>query len=243
MMSAILARYGEEGAGILRKYNPDYLFRNQLDDKECFMDEHPTLISLSKKYDKKFPSAWVMAQLHDLSEFCGSSKKLTGHALQQCANVISMEFGFLKVSELLLFFQCFKAGKYGVFYGSVDPLVITSALRMFCKDRATSLNRYEQEERERKEEESKKNAETWEQYCKRNGIVGRPHPLARKPEKPADTKKKELDEKRLKMAIESAECIISNSNNLSENNLKLIRKMFKDKHKCEPEEFIKNHKI
>ena len=45
----------------------------------------------------------------------------------------------MKLPELMLFFQQFKAGKYGRFYGSVDPMVITTALQEFLRFRAERL--------------------------------------------------------------------------------------------------------
>lgn len=55
--------------------------------------------------------------------------------IKTCADVIAREYGYLKLTELMLFFSDFKAGKYGVFYGSVSPLQITYALRQFCEER------------------------------------------------------------------------------------------------------------
>lgn len=82
-----------------------------------------------------------------------------------CANVIATEFYYLSVTELMLFFHRFKSGRYGRFYGSVDPLVITTSLRDFLYERAIAYDRHEQEKRQRKEKEWRKNAITWEEYC------------------------------------------------------------------------------
>ena len=45
----------------------------------------------------------------------------------------------------MLFFQRFKAGHYGHFYGTVDPLVITEALQVFLEYRADRLARIERD--------------------------------------------------------------------------------------------------
>ena len=109
---------------------------------------------------------WLIPQLYNLSEYCGCKEKLQGKPLEECASIIANEFHYLKVSEMMLFFYRFKVGQYGRFYGSVDPLVITTSLREFLKERAYAYDRHEREERERQREEEMKNAVSWKQYCK-----------------------------------------------------------------------------
>lgn len=76
------------------------------------------------------------------------------------AAVIADNFGWLKLAELMLFFQQFKAGKYGHFYGAVDPMVITEALQMFIEFRAEKLAIIERErERELRRQAEAKRAE------------------------------------------------------------------------------------
>ena len=97
--------------------------------------------------------------------------------MEECAFVIATEFYYLKTSELMLFFHRFKTGRYGRFYGSVDPLIITTALRDFVAERASAYERHEQEERDKREQEEKKNAMTWEEFCMKNFGEIRPNPL------------------------------------------------------------------
>ncbi len=98
--------------------------------------------------------------------------------MQQCATVIATTYHYLTVSELMLFFFRFKAARYGRFYGSVDPLVITSALRDFVRERNDAYFKHEQEERERKEREAKKNHKpiTWDEYCMNTYGELKPYP-------------------------------------------------------------------
>lgn len=64
----------------------------------------------------------------------------------------------------MLFFWWFKSGKYGKFYGSVDPMVITSALREFIRDRNAIIAKRDSMEKEQKEKEWWKTALTYEQW-------------------------------------------------------------------------------
>jgi hypothetical protein len=68
--------------------------------------------------------------------------------------MIVSEFGFLKASEVMLFFYRLKAGRYGHFYGSIDPMVIMETLRnRFMPERAAVIDEAEREERRRERDE------------------------------------------------------------------------------------------
>lgn len=159
------------------QYSPSYQLEICGDSDMCFFGEYPTLATLKCYYGKNAPLAWLVPQLTDLAVYSGSKDKLSTEQYKQCAFIISSEYYYLKVSELMLFFHRFKAGRYGRFYGSVDPLVITTSLREFIKERAVAYERHDQEERERKERESQKKAVTWEEYCMREYGEVRPHPF------------------------------------------------------------------
>lgn len=64
----------------------------------------------------------------------------------------------------MLFFWWLKSGKYGKFYGNVDPMVITSALREFVQDRNAIIAKRDIMELEKKESEWKETALTYEQW-------------------------------------------------------------------------------
>ncbi|MBQ8066513.1 MAG: hypothetical protein IJ200_12775 [Prevotella sp.] len=146
------------------QYSPDYQREICGNTDLCYFGEFPTLSTLKLEYGKNAPVIWTLAQLYNLSEYCGCKGKLEGKPLEECAFVISTEFHFLKVSELMLFFHRFKTGRYGRFYGTVDPLIITESLRTFCTERWNAYERHEQAQREQRETESRKNAITYEQY-------------------------------------------------------------------------------
>ena len=163
-MDSVRRRYGEAGLEVMNVYNPDFLFGREKRSEDCFFGDYPTLSELDRRYGKRFSAAWLMVQLHDLSEYCGCHEKLSGRKLQQCAIVMAADFCYLKVTEFLLFFRRFKSGIYGRFYGAVDPLVITVSLREFLNDRSVAIERHEQEERRREKDEWGRKAVSYEQY-------------------------------------------------------------------------------
>lgn len=66
----------------------------------------------------------------------------------------------------MLFLFRFKAGLYGQFYGTVDPLIIMRALSVFCKDRQGAIERRNEEDRQRQAREARKKAVTWDEFCR-----------------------------------------------------------------------------
>lgn len=133
---------------------------------ECLFGKFPTLSDLNAKFDSRFSTAWVMAHLHDLSEYCGCKEKLYGNPLKQCAAVIADNFYYLKLTELMLFFHRFKSGVYGRFYGSIDPLIITTSIREFLKERSVLIERRNSAIRDTERQEWRRNAVSWEEYQK-----------------------------------------------------------------------------
>jgi hypothetical protein len=79
--------------------------------------------------------------------------------LLELSSIIKTEYYFLKASELLLFFYKLKAGEYGTFYGSVDPMVIMLALNQFRGFRIRQIEMYERED---KMDKIMKEREEWE---------------------------------------------------------------------------------
>ena len=133
----------------------------------AIMGDYPTLTDICQAYGPMFAAKWLMPQIADMSLFVGA-KNLTQRQQMQLAEVIATEYHYLKVTELLLFFYRFKTGRYGHFYGAVDPMVVTCALRTFVQERNDLIAQYEQEQRER-ENEAERVANppiTYEEYLK-----------------------------------------------------------------------------
>ncbi|MBO4550098.1 MAG: hypothetical protein J5733_05150 [Bacteroidaceae bacterium] len=149
----------------LVRFNPDAQMQICGDTKLCIKGDYPTLAEVRRDYGNAIPTAWLIPQLQNLSWYCGVRDKLNSSQLEECAYVIATEFSCLKISELMLFFHRFKSGRYGKFYGSVDPLVICQALREFVKERNNEIDRINNEERRRSLEEHAKTAVSWKEYC------------------------------------------------------------------------------
>ena len=166
MVKACLARYGDR-ENFMRLFNPDRQVEFGEHPDRCHFGSAPTLGTLRQAYGKNMPTSWLVPQLLNLSEYCGCKGKLTDAQLEECARVIANEHSCLKTTELMLFFSRFKAGRYGRFYGNIDPMVITSALMVFRRERAEAIAQHEAEKREKEREKQALEAISYDEFLKR----------------------------------------------------------------------------
>lgn len=242
----MITRYGDR-TKFLTLFNPDLQMKVCKDAKLCFFGDAPILSELNMTYGEMTATMWLVPQLYNLSEYCGCKDKLQGKPLEECASVIASEFYYLKVSELMLFFHRFKSGRYGRFYGSVDPLVITTSLRSFITERNNAIAEQERIEREQKAEEDRKNAITYEEYVAR---YGQPKCFKRNPLKDpvgaiADMKRQKQQKKPDAISEESllslAKEIVANSYNADNRTLQYLSGTFKKHSGMTPQEYIEKH--
>lgn len=241
----MITRYGDR-TNFLNLFNPDLQMKVCKDSRLCFFGDAPFLSELNMAYGEMTATMWLVPQLYNLSEYCGCRDKLQGKPLEECASVIATEFYFLKVSELMLFFHRFKSGKYGRFYGSVDPLVITTSLRSFLIERNNAIDEQERMERERKSDEERKGTITYEEYV---ANYGQPKCFRMNPlEDPigavtgGKSKEKETpdvlsEESMLMMAKE----IVSNSFGADKSTLQNLSDTFKKHSGMTPKEYLNKH--
>ena len=142
-VSALVARYGDR-EGFLKTFNPDKQDECLRNPELSYMGGAPTL-GLVRKAFGSTAEAWLVIQLAELSEYAGVKEKLTTRQLTDTALLIQQMYGHFKVTELMLFFRQFKSGRYGRFYGSVDPMLIMTALETFAGERAGKISIYARE--------------------------------------------------------------------------------------------------
>lgn len=140
------------------------------DADKCYFGEAPTLWNVNLFYGNGTSEEWLIYQLTDLSEFTGVSKKITAPQITQMAQLIVGDYGYLKMTEVMLFLRRFKTGRYGLFYGNVDPIVIISALgRFVIEERNGTLAAHELDEAKKqrdKELKDKRNI-SYEEYLRK----------------------------------------------------------------------------
>lgn len=140
----------------LAALNPNDQLGVCADQRSCYTGVFPTLTDIRQVYGGNSAEVWLAAEITDLAVFCGCREKMDADQVSRTALLITDAYPYLKTSELMDFFRRFKLGMYGRFYGSVDPMIITSALRSWMTDRATFIQGFERQDEDAKEAEERK---------------------------------------------------------------------------------------
>lgn len=142
--SECIRRYGtaEQFAAL---FSPQHQAQYCQRADRVFSGNAPTMTTLANAYGHDFAETWIECEVKELSEYTGCKDKITVRQTEDLAKIILSAYPYLMATELMLFFWRFKTGRYGRFYGAVDTMVVTTALRCFMTERRESLARLEQE--------------------------------------------------------------------------------------------------
>ena len=150
-------------------FNPSAQIAVARNPDRAFFGNSPSLVIMNKTYGENFAASWLLLQIYDLVAYSNSNGTLKGPQAEFLAEAIANEYFYLTASELLLFFYRFKLGKYGQFYGVVDPMRVTMALEEFCKERNEAIAHKEREAEEAERARWTENAISPQEYCRNMG--------------------------------------------------------------------------
>ncbi len=137
------------GADFMLIFNKDIQIKAALHIDRAYLGNAPTLNTVRLTYSYELLIIWIMAQLEDINDFVAVKQKMTLAQMEQSANIIATEYGYLKVTEIHLFLYRLKCGRYGTFYGCIDPLQLMQALNQFLEQRRTEINKIEQQNKQK----------------------------------------------------------------------------------------------
>lgn len=109
------------------------------------MGDYSTLAMLDLAFGENAASSWIVTLLANLNKFTGS-KNMDDAQTKSLAKILAFEYRDMKYSMIQLFFYRFKCGDFGKFYGKVDPMVITCALKDFAEECEQKRRQYMAEE-------------------------------------------------------------------------------------------------
>ena len=221
----------------------------------CQKIDSPTLATLSAAYPalttkdgqkiENTAITWMQGQLLAVCTFVNVNGKLSDWQLNTLCQQIIADYPTVTMMEFILFCSRLRSGKYCSFYGNIDPLLILKAFTDFLEDRNKDLWRKAEADRKEKEEreaeESRKNAISWEEYCRREGIKDTTHPFERIAKKLGEAAKPKEKKK-----AETAADILKTAKWIMSETIKSVREsysiIFKKKYGCTPQEYVDKHK-
>lgn len=139
----------------LIKFNPKKQNEYIKHFDRCFIGDALRLTDVAGAYEEKTAIFWIKIQLLDLALFTGVKKPSDEQITMLCETILA-NYGYLKVTELMVFFSKFKAGQFERFFGNFDAMVITTSLATFIELRKNwifeAYQRQENEKREKRHE-------------------------------------------------------------------------------------------
>ena len=137
-------RYGSKITDLATIFAPQYQQVVARDPDKCMTDPNvPSLSVVVNAYGLNGTVGWIMAQMEDLNRVTGGHDKADARELQSAAEAIVVNYPYLRLTDIMLFFSRFKAGLYGRFYGKTDTMVITTALSQYAIWRKAEMERIE----------------------------------------------------------------------------------------------------
>lgn len=123
-----------------------------------------TLKEISDLYGSKTARLTIIPHIADFVMFTNSKDVMGEQSIIQCADVIVTSYGYLKVTEIMLFFFKYKSGDLGNVYGSISPLDITTSLKKFCGVLYSIREKQKDMEMQDKRNRQHEGCVTYEQY-------------------------------------------------------------------------------
>lgn len=127
---------------LAREFAPHRQHLLARDPDRCMTDADAPLLSVVESvYGVNAAIGWLVGQIEDLFKMTAVGAKADFSAMTSAAEVILANYPDLRVTDIMLFFSRFKAGRYGKFYGAADPLAVTEALARYREERREALGR------------------------------------------------------------------------------------------------------
>lgn len=142
-----------------------------------------SFVEIDKYFKDGASEWWIRTMVIDLFMVLGAFDVTTPYQFKAIAQRIRQEYYHVTPSELTRFFYEFSMGEYGEIYvgKTVNPQRLFIALdKYMCKvyEKRAEIDSQKLAEKQKKEyEESKKNAISYEEHCRLNGVDPKESPL------------------------------------------------------------------
>lgn len=134
----MIERYGD-AAHFLSVMTPALDTHAARHPERAYTGPAPTLHCVAAGYGEATALVWLCMEIEDINTFSAARVKLSVDQQMDLARMILAGYGYLKVSEVLLFVYRLKSGHYERFYGAVDAQAIMLSLLTFATERRNEL--------------------------------------------------------------------------------------------------------
>ena len=182
--SQAVAKYGEQYASFLNKYPT---LQNRTDAITSVYDSVArggmSFVSIDKYFKEGASEFWIKIMLIDLFMVIGAIDSTTPYQFKAMAQRIRQEYYHVSPGELTRFFYEFSIGEYGeIFVGkTVNPQKLFIALDKYMGkvyEKRVEIEGKKNLERQKKaDEEARRNAVSYEEYCRIKGKDIKKSPL------------------------------------------------------------------
>lgn len=164
--SVAIRKTKEEARKLLEKFNPSEQTALAVNPTLCVMCEAPTLETVRKEYGEQVVNDWLAIELDDYQNFVGvkEDNKVSYAVIKELSRMIQNRYYYLKLTEIMLFFQRLKYGDYGEMFGCVDAVRILRAFKAFVDDRNILIDKELSRRREEQRKRDMKNAVSRDEY-------------------------------------------------------------------------------
>lgn len=125
---------------------------------------------MRKEYGEQCAQYWLEIQINDYQNYVSTKgeDELKDEVVSDMARLVLNEFGYLRMTDIMLFLMWLKTGKYGEVYGRINPQNFFCNLRRYLRERSAILDRYENEQNTKRLIEARKKAISYEDYKKKH---------------------------------------------------------------------------
>ncbi len=177
---AIRQQYGNM-AQLCKTFSVDAQRYCALNVEKAIRNGVPTFVSIINTYGEDGVAALIGGHITDAIVRMGEERDIDPYDVDFISRAIceSERFRLLSMASILRFFHLLKCGEFDI-YGKVTPRKILEAFRKYAVEQQAKENRIayeiEQERMHREQEEARKNAVSWEQFCENKGIYLKKYP-------------------------------------------------------------------
>lgn len=121
------------------RFNPDVQCRLLNNLEIAYFSNTPTIGLVSETFGWDSAFIWMKTQITTIDFYNGTVKDGDYDSIGEAAMLFVRQYGYIKLTEFMLFVARFKLGLYGKFYGSFDPIALGECFKLFLRHREKEI--------------------------------------------------------------------------------------------------------